>query len=156
MAGKPEKATGARVSPSPRLDWLRRTDGHRTCNPLRLQVPAEWSRASLGLERRRRRERQAPPPLNVVARAKALELALAKLGTEAKVARAHAMTPAGVSQYLAVVRRLPADLLAGMVVETEPARLRNWSLRTLVEIARDEGEGRRRQRLAALLAGHAT
>lgn len=92
--------------------------------------------------------------MNVVARAKALELALAELGTEAKVARAHAMTPAGVSQYLAVARRLPGDLLAGMVVETEPAQLRKWSLRSLVDIARDEGEGRRRQRLAALLAGH--
>jgi hypothetical protein len=44
-------------------------------------------------------------------------------------------------------------LLAAMVVETHPVQLRKWSLRTLVEIAREEGEGRRRQRLAALLAG---
>jgi hypothetical protein len=117
-----------------------------------LQLVADWSRASLGLERRRRSERPAPPPMNVVARAKALELALAELGTEAKVARAHGMTPASVSQYLAVARRLPADLLAGMVVETGPARLRRFSLRTLMDIAREEGEGKRRERLAARLA----
>ena len=117
-----------------------------------LQLVAAWTRAGLGLERRRRRERPVPPPLNVVARAKALELALAELGTEAKVARAHAMTPAGVSQYLAVARRLPGDLLDGMVVETEPAQLRKWSLRALVDIAREQREGKRRQRLAALLS----
>jgi hypothetical protein len=117
-----------------------------------LQLVADWSRASLGLERGRRRERAAPPPMNVVPRAKALELALAELGTEAKVARAHGMTPASVSQYLAVARRLPADLLAGMVVETGPARLRRFSLRTLMDIAREEGEGKRRERLAARLA----
>jgi hypothetical protein len=62
------------------------------------------------------------------------------------------MTRAGVSQYLAVARRLPADLLDGMEVETAPARLRRFSLRTLVEIARDDREVRRRRRLAALLA----
>lgn len=117
-----------------------------------LQLVADWSRASLGLERRRRRERPAPPPMNVVARSTALVLALAELGTEAKVARAHGMTPASVSQYLAVARRLPADLLAGMVVETGPARLRRFSLRTLMDIAREEGEGKRRERLAARLA----
>lgn len=90
--------------------------------------------------------------MNVVARAKALEQALVELGTEATVARAHGMTPAGVSQYLAVARRLPADLLAGMVVETGPARLRRFSLRTLVDIAREDGEGKRRERLATLPA----
>jgi hypothetical protein len=120
---------------------------------LKLQLVAEWSRASLGLDRCRRRERDAPSPANVVARAKALEQARAELGSAAKVARAHGMPPAGVSQCLAVAQRLPADLLADMVMETHPAQLRKWSLRALVEIARIEGEGKRRQRLAALLAG---
>jgi ribosomal protein S7 len=39
-----------------------------------------------------------------------------------------------------------------MEIETSPARLRKVSLRTLVETAREEGEGRRRERLAGLLA----
>ncbi|HVP66854.1 MAG TPA: hypothetical protein VMT17_06290 [Anaeromyxobacteraceae bacterium] len=112
---------------------------------------ADWSRASLGLERSRRRERAAVTPPNVVARARELERALAQLGTAAEVARVHGMTPAGVSQYLTVARRLPADFLAGMEIETSPARLRKVSLRTLVEIAREEREGKRSERLAALL-----
>jgi hypothetical protein len=74
-----------------------------------LQLAADWSRASLGLERRRRHERQVSPPTNV----------------------------------------------AGMVVETHPAPLRKWSLRTPVEVAREEGEGRRRQRLLGLESGPA-
>jgi hypothetical protein len=113
---------------------------------------AGWSRASLGLEAGGKRIRPPRPPLNVVARARTLERALAELGTEADVARTHGMTRAGVSQYLAVARRLPANLLDGMEVETEPARLRRYSLRSLVEIAREEGEGKRRAKLRQLLS----
>jgi len=53
------------------------------------------------------------------ARARRLERALEDLGSEAEVARTHGMTRAGVSQYLTVARRLPADFLDGWEVETE-------------------------------------
>lgn len=116
-----------------------------------MTLVAAWSRASLGLEARGPRLRPARPPPNTVARARRLERALAELGSEAEVARVHGMTRAGVSQYLALARRLPADFLDRWEVETEPARLRKLSLRTLVAIAREEGEGKRRRRLAHLL-----
>ena len=118
-----------------------------------MMLVAEWSRASLGLEACGPRLRPARPPPNIVARARRLERALAELGTEAEVARTHGMTRAGVSQYLAVARRLPADFLDGWEVETEPARLRKLSLRTLVEIARERGDGKRRSQLQALRDG---
>lgn len=65
-------------------------------------------------------------------------MALEQHGTAAGVARAYGVTRASVCQYLTLLRRLPAEVLAEVEVEKDPARLKQLTLRKLLEAAQAE------------------
>lgn len=74
-----------------------------------MRVVVPWDRFALGLELPVLPGRPLPNP---VVRARELHAALEKHGTAAGVARAFGITRASVCQYLAILRRLPPELLA--------------------------------------------
>jgi hypothetical protein len=102
-----------------------------------------WSFQLLGLERgpsKRALQRAAflaryrPNP---IARARQYEAALAG-GTKSyrDVARDFGVTKAEVCQYIALIRRLPPDLLTKIECEERPEVLRAYSYRRLLAMAR--------------------
>jgi hypothetical protein len=61
------------------------------------------------------------------------------------------VTRAAVCQYLAIVKRLPPEAVRAVEAERDPARLRKFSMKSLVRIARmTGGDQARRAALAAL------
>jgi hypothetical protein len=50
------------------------------------------------------------------------------------------VTRAAVCQYLAIVKRLPAEAVRTLEAESDPARLRELSMKSLVRIARMSGD----------------
>jgi hypothetical protein len=74
------------------------------------------------------------------------------LRTYQQVADRFGVTRAAVCQYLAIIKRLPTDLVRAIEVETNPDRLRALSLKRLVRIARLDTEEARRTAVAAVPA----
>jgi hypothetical protein len=66
------------------------------------------------------------------------------------VAAVFGVTRAAVCQYLVLLERLPSEVLARVEVESDPARLRDQSLRRLVRIARLRDPAARRAALSCL------
>jgi hypothetical protein len=77
---------------------------------------------------------------NPILKARKYEAALAG-GTRSyrEVAREFGVTRAEVCQYVALVRRLPLDLVAAVEVEDRPEVLRASSYRQLLSLARATG-----------------
>lgn len=98
-----------------------------------MRVVVPWDRVALGLELPVLPGRPLPNP---VVRARELQAALEKHGTAAGVARAFGITRASVCQYLTILRRLPPELLAEVAVETNPGRLKTFTMRRLLGVAR--------------------
>jgi hypothetical protein len=113
-----------------------------------MPVVVPWDRVALGMELPVLPGRPLPNP---VVRAKELQAALERHGTAAGVARAYGVTRASVCQYLTLVRRLLPAVLAALEVEKDPVKLRQLTLRRLLEVAHAEGQGERRRQLRALL-----
>ncbi len=107
-----------------------------------MRVVVPWDRVALGLELPVLPGRPLPNP---VVRARELQAALAQHGTAAEVARAYGVTRASVCQYLTLLRRLPAELLAEVEVEKDPVKLSKLTLRRLLKASRAKGEGWPRQ-----------
>jgi hypothetical protein len=73
---------------------------------------------------------------NPIRRAREYEAARADgRRTDEEVAAIFGVTRAAVCQYLGLLQRLPPEVLARVEVESDPARLRDLSLRRLVRIA---------------------
>lgn len=98
---------------------------------MRMVVP--WDRVALGLELPVVPGKPLPNP---VVRARELQAALEKLGTAAGVARAYGVTRARVCQYLAILRRLPPEVLATVEREKDPVKAKAFTLRRLLRRAR--------------------
>jgi len=96
----------------------------------------------LGIERenkrqRRREERLAQGYPNAIAKARVYEAALAEPGASYRtVARRFGVTREEICQYMVVLRRLPPEMIAAVEYERDPVRLREFSLRRLVAVAR--------------------
>ena len=124
-----------------------------------MTVRSSWDAASLGLVRvnqRRLRSMAAVP--NPIAKARLFEAALGRAGERsyADVAAKFGVTRQEVCQYLAVVRRLPANIIRAVEAETDPARLRRLSLRKLLSASRHTRSHERRRALREIAAsvGH--
>jgi hypothetical protein len=133
-------------------------DTRRTPLRLRLTIRRAWTYQVLGLERPigRRRQRRADLDQrgwpNAVRQARAYEQDLADgRRTYQQVADRFGITRAAVCQYLAIIKRLPNDVVRAVEAETSPTRLRALSMKRLVEIARLDTEEAKRAALAALL-----
>jgi hypothetical protein len=89
-------------------------------------------------KRRLRREaRRARGGFNPVRRAREYEVAWGRgQRTYEEVAAVFGVTRAAVCQYLVLLHRLPSEIVARIEAESDPARLRDLSLRRLVRIAR--------------------
>jgi ParB-like chromosome segregation protein Spo0J len=70
--------------------------------------------------------------------------------TYQEVADRFGVTRAAVSQYLAIVKRLPDDVVRAVEAETSPTRLRALSMKRLVRIARLSTEEARRAAVTAV------
>ena len=112
-----------------------------------MRVVVPWDRVALGLELPVLPGRPLPNP---VARARELQAALEQHGTAAGVARAYGVTMASVCQYLTLLRRLPAEVLAEVEVEKNPARLKQFTLRKLLETGQGGGRAPRARGLGPL------
>lgn len=140
---------------------LPRYDRLRTPCALRLRFKKPWNYRALGLERvgkrrQRRIDREARGYPNPVHRARVFERALAGgRRTYKDVAAEFGMTRAAVCQYVAIVRRLPEDVVDAIAAEGEPSRLRLLSMKRLVGIARLGTDEARRGALVALMSGRA-
>jgi hypothetical protein len=106
-----------------------------------MQIP--WSFQALGLERPagkralRRAALLAKGVPNPIRKARRYEAALAGgMGSYREVARAFGVTRAEVCQYMALLRRLPAELVHAVENETRPEILRRMSYRRLLARAR--------------------
>ncbi len=84
----------------------------------------------------RRQERLAKGYPIAISRARIYEAGVAEGASAAEVARRYGVTRAEVCQYLALVDRLPPDVVTAVEQERDPARLRLLSLRRLLGIAR--------------------
>ena len=71
-------------------------------------------------------------------------------GSYAKVAVRFGVSREEVCHYVTLVKRLPADLVAVVEAEKEPLRLRKFSLRALLRVARLNGIGPQHDAFAAL------
>ena len=119
-----------------------------TNQALRLRFVVAWTDAILGLVRfnkrqRGRAERLARAYPNPIVKARVYEAALAGGGSYAEAARHFGVTREEVCQYVALVRRLPAEFVGEVEAERDPAVLRVLSMRRLLSIAR-EPDGRAR------------
>jgi hypothetical protein len=115
-----------------------------------------WSCTTPGLirtsKRRLRREaRRAASGFNPIRRAREYEAARADgPRTYEEVAALFGVTRAAVCQYLVLLDRLPAKILARVEAERDPDRLRGLSLKRLLRIARLPNPRQRRAALAFL------
>lgn len=101
-----------------------------------LQIDRFWSYASLGLTPTPKRQRQLRYG-NPILRARLYEAAMAEQpGSYRDIARRFQVTREEVCHYLTLVRRLRPDLLAVVEHEQQPDRMRAYSLRRLLRIAR--------------------
>jgi hypothetical protein len=118
-------------------------DSSRTPGAFRLGIQIPWSYQLLGLDRLPRKRavrraaflaREVPNP---ILKARKYEAALAS-GSRSyrEVAQEFGVTAAEICQYIALVRRLPADLVRKMETEKRPDVLRRFSYRKLLAIAR--------------------
>jgi hypothetical protein len=102
----------------------------------------------------RRRDRLARAYPNPIAKARRYEAALADEGASYRtVARQFRVTREEVCQYMALLRRLPNDVRSRVESEREPIRLRSFSLRRLLEIARLPSDAAKRSAFAAVTSG---
>ena len=87
-----------------------------------------------------------------IAKARRYEVALAEEGASyRKVARHFQVTREEVCQYMALLKRLPEDVRMRVESEREPERLRSFSLRRLLGIARLPSDAAKRSAFAAVL-----
>ena len=85
----------------------------------------------------RRQERLAKGYPNAIAKARIYEAALAEPAASYRtVARRFGVTREQICQYMVVLNRLPPELIAVVEHERDPLRLRGFSLRRLLAIAR--------------------
>ncbi|MCU1282159.1 MAG: hypothetical protein JWM53_5705 [bacterium] len=88
---------------------------------------------------------------NPIAKARRYEAALAEEGaTYRTVASLLQVTREEVCQYMALLKRLPPDVRTRVEGEREPVRLRSFSLRRLLEIARLPSDAAKRSAFAAI------
>jgi hypothetical protein len=74
---------------------------------------------------------------NAIAKARIYEAAMAEPGaTYRTVARRFGVTREEICQYMVVLNRLPPEIVAVVESERDPLRLRQFSLRRLLAIAR--------------------
>jgi hypothetical protein len=85
-------------------------------------------------------------------RARTYDAALAEAGASYRtVAQLFQVTREEVCQYVALIRRLPPDVIARVDEEREPSRCRLLSLRRLLAIARLSDDETKRRCFAALM-----
>lgn len=113
-----------------------------------MRVVVPWDRIALGLELPVLPGKPLPNP---VVRARELQAALERHRTAAGVARAFGITRASVCQYLTLLRRLPTEVLAQVEAEKDAAKLKGFTLRKLLDVAKVEGPAERRRRLLRLV-----
>jgi hypothetical protein len=107
-----------------------------------LEIERLWSWRTVGIEREnkrqlRRQERLARGYPNAIAKARLYEAALAEPGaTYRTVARRLGVTREEICQYTVVLKRLPPEMIAAVEHERDPLRLRQFSLRRLLAVAR--------------------
>jgi hypothetical protein len=130
------------------LWWLPIYDSRRTNCAGRLQLNIPWSIPALGLEHgpsKRVRQHQAflDRTPNPILKARRYESATAG-GTRSysEVAQEFGVTREEVCQYLTLLRRLPADLVSAVEMETRPEILRTLPYRKLLAMARSDQASR--------------
>jgi hypothetical protein len=132
-----------------------------TNQALRLKFTTPWSDAIIGLERihkrrQRRAERLARGYPNAINKARMYEAALAEPGASYRtVARRFQVTREEVCQYMAVLNRLPTEIVAMIECESDAARLRLLSLRRLLRIARMSTDLAKREAFSLAVAAFA-
>lgn len=129
-------------------------DNSRT-NNLTLSFVWPWTVEAIGWGRVNQRRAKAAQRLeqgwpNPIPRARLYQEALVADGSYGKVAERFGVSREEVCHYVTVVTRLPADLVAVVEAEREPLRLRRFSLRALLRVARVKGLGPQHDAFAAL------
>jgi len=132
------------------------SDSSRTLTALRLKLVLPWTFSSLGLERTNKRRLRAQARLergypNPIHRARRYDEMIQRQGASyAEVAKQCGVTREEVCHYVTLVRRLPQEVISAVEGERDPRRLRAFSLRRLLKIARMPGEVVQRRAFADL------
>lgn len=117
-------------------------DSSRT-SPWRLEAAWAWNPQELGLEgsNKRAERREAQGKLNPIARARIYKAAMVEEGATLRtVAERFRVTRQEVCQYLAIIRRLPPELIEQL--EAVPVGQQAYSMRRLLSLARAARPGR--------------
>ena len=119
-----------------------------------MHIRAEWTTTELGITRTSKRRLQLYS--NPIARARLYEEALMRPSTRSHqdVAAHFGVTAPEVCRYVALVQKLPPDIVARIESEADPRRLRILSLRKLTAIVALASSERQRSEIAALFCRH--
>jgi hypothetical protein len=107
-----------------------------------------WGRVNQRRTRAAQRTEQGWP--NPIPHIRLYQEALVVDGSFGRVAKRFGVSREEVCHYVTLVTRLPADLVAVVEAEREPLRLRRFSLRALLRVARLKGHGPQHDAFAAL------